>query len=208
MLKRVALFAIIGISYLFLLRTVGTFYQHIFRENLILVQITKALALLAILAFVFFFACFLKYCLRKKRAELKGATVFALIGYILMTGLYLKELLSSFFNTKGIFSPYFVEPFIPLVGSLSLLVFFIVFYKNPLPKNGKSMEKFLIFPVVGAAIDLVIRSFIVLRYLYLTDVRWFTDLPEKFKTIATFLTFFSFITILYFFSYFYKHTEK
>jgi len=82
---------------------VGTFYQHIFRENLTLVQITKALALLAILAFVFFFACFLKYCLGKKRTELKGATVFVLMGYILMTVLYLKDLLSVF-NVKGIFS--------------------------------------------------------------------------------------------------------
>ena len=209
MLRRATLLAIIGIFYLFLLRTMGTFHQQIFRENLPLVQITNVLAFLAILTLVFFFASFLKNCLDKRETELRNATVFVLIGYILMVVLYLKELLFVF-NVEGILysKPYFFELLIPLVSSLSLLVFFIVFYKNPLPKNGKSMEKFLIFPVVGAAIDLVIRSFIVLRYLYLTDVRWFTDLPEKFKTIATFLTFFSFITILYFFSYFYKHTEK
>ena len=207
MLRKVTLFAIVGIFYLFLLRTVGTFYQHIFRENLTLVQITKALALLAILAFVFFFACFLKYCLGKKRTELKGATVFVLMGYILMTVLYLKDLLSVF-NVKGIFSPYFIEPFIPLVGSLSLLVFFIVFYKNPLTKSRKNAEKFLIFPVVGATIDLIIRSFILLRYFYFRDIRWFADLPEKFKIIVTPLVFFSFLMILYFFIYFYKYTEK
>jgi len=209
MLRKTTLFAIIGIFYLFLLRTVGTFCQQMFRENLLLVQITKALAFLAILTLVFFFASFLKYCLGKKETELKNATVFVLIGYILMTVLYLKELLFVF-NVKGILSskPYFIELLIPLVGSLSLLVFFIVFYKNPLTKNRKSMEKFLIFPVVGAAIDLTIRSFILLRYFYFRDVRWLADLPEKFKTIVTPLAFFSFITILYFFSYFYKHTEK
>ena len=206
MLKRVALFAIIGISYLFLLRTVGTFYQHIFRENLTLVQITKALALLAILAFVFFFACFLRYCLRKNRTELKGATVFVLIGYILMTGLYLKDLL-SLFNVSGIFSPYFIEPFIPLVGSLSLLVFFIVFYKNPLTKSEKNVERFLIFPVVGAAIDLTIRSFILLRYFWFRDIKWLANLPDKFKIIVTPLVFFSFLMIFYFFIYFYKYAE-
>jgi len=207
MLKRVALFAIIGISYLFLLRTVGTFYQHIFRENLTLVQITKALALLAVLAVVFFFACFLRYCLRKNRTELKGATVFVLIGYILMTGLYLKDLL-SLFNVSGIFSPYFIEPFIPLVGSLSLLVFFIVFYKNPLTKSRKNAERFLIFPVIGATIDLAIRSFILLRYFWFRDVKWLANLPDKFKIIVTPLVFFSFLMIFYFFIYFYKYAEK
>jgi len=207
MLKRVALFAIIGISYLFLLRTVGTFYQHIFRENLTLVRVTKALALLAILAVVFFFACFLKYCLCKNRAELKGATVFVLISHILITGLYLKDLL-SLFNVSGFFSPYFIEPFIPLVGSLSLLVFFIVFYKNPLSKSRKSAERFLIFPVIGATIDLAIRSFILLRYFWFRDIKWLASLPDKFKIIVTPLVFFSFLMIFYFFIYFYKYAEK
>lgn len=209
MLRKITLFAIIGIFYLFLLRTVGTFWQQMFRENLLLVQITKVLAFLAILILVFFFASFLKYCPGKNKTELKNATVFVLIGHILMAVLYLKELLFVF-NGKDILSskPYFIELLIPLVGSLSLLVFFIVFYKNPLTKSRKSMEKFLIFPVVGATIDLAIRFFILLRYFYFMDIKWLADLPEKFKAIVIPLTFFSFITILYFFFYFYKHTEK
>ena len=78
MLRKTTLFAIIGIFYLFLLRTVGTFWQQMFRENLLLVQITKVLAFLAILILVFFFASFLKYCLGKSKTELKNATVFVL----------------------------------------------------------------------------------------------------------------------------------
>ncbi|MEA2005494.1 MAG: hypothetical protein U9O50_04450, partial [Acidobacteriota bacterium] len=190
-------------------RTAGTFCQQMFRESLLLVQITQALAFIAILTLVFFFASFLKDYFGKEDAKLKNATVFALIGYILVTMLYLKGLLFVF-NVRDILSsrPYFIESLIPWVGSLSLLVFFIAFYKNPLTESRKSVKKAVIFSIVGAAIALVIRSFVLLRCFYFQEIRWITDLPEKFKIIVIPLVFFSFATIFYFFFHFYKHAHK
>lgn len=209
MLRKTIVFAMIGVSYLFLLRTAGTFWQQMFRENLLLVQITHALAFLAILTLVFFFASFLKDYLRKGETKFKSATVFVLIGYILMTVLYLKRLLFVF-NVRSILSsiPYFIEPLVPWIGSLSLLVFFIAFYKNSLTESRKSVRKAVIFSIVGTAIALVIRSFTLLRYFYFRDIRWLANLPEKFRIIVIPLAFFSFITIFYFFFHFYKHAHK
>lgn len=58
-LKRATLLAIIGISYAFVLRTIGTFLPDIFR-NLIVVQFTQIMAFLASLTIVFFFISFLR----------------------------------------------------------------------------------------------------------------------------------------------------
>jgi len=80
MLKKATLFAMIGVFYLFLLRTAGAFFQQMFRESLLLVQITQALAFLAILTLVFFFAPFLKDYFGKEETKLKNATIFAFIG--------------------------------------------------------------------------------------------------------------------------------
>jgi len=81
-LKRLTLLVVIGISYIFILKIVGSIFPDIFIGKLTLVKITNILSFLAVLATVMFFYDFYCEYVQKEQGRLKNATILAIIGSV------------------------------------------------------------------------------------------------------------------------------
>lgn len=204
-LKKATLLAIIGISYTFALRTIGTFLPDIF-GNLIVVQITQILSFLASLTIVFFFISFYKDYVEREQIKLKNASIWAIIGTSAMSLLHIKGLFIVFnvYTLSYLVKPHYIEAIIPWLSSIFILIFFIIFHKETIQKGGKKLKRATLSAIIGSAIGTLERTFVLFNYFYSREVRWFSDLSRKIQIIFIPIFAFSFIAILYFFLSFYK----
>lgn len=226
-LKKATLLAIIGISYTFILRTIGIFFPNIFRDPLI-IQISVIISLLASLSIVLFFIAFYKYYIQEKQIRLKKVCILAIIGSFGMVLLQVKNILLVFNKLSTHlynFSPYLVklvnshsiDPIMPWISSIFTLIFFIIFYKETLKDKkirdqdnnissirDNGLNKAILFAIIGSSIGTLLRTFVLINYLYLRESRWFSDLSKETQVILIPIFAFSFITVLYFFLSFYS----
>lgn len=207
-LKKATLSAIVGICYLFVSRTTGTFFPGIFK-NLLVAQVSVVMSFLAGLTIVVFFISFYQGYVQKEQVELKNASVLAIIGSSAMLLLHVKGLLLVFdvyIFPQLIRSNYF-EPIIPWVSSILILLFFIVFHKEMLHKECVGLRKATLLAVIGSSITALLRTFLLFNYLCFREFRWFSDLPARVSIILLPVVAFSFFTGLYFFLSFYREQK-
>lgn len=213
-LKTATLLAIIGISCKFALRTAGTFWPDIFKI-LIAAQAAQILSLLCGLTILIFFISFYRKYVREGQIQLKRATVLAVIGSSAMLLVTMKSLILVINNLiLHIYdvSPYlvtllkshYIGAIVPWVNSIFILFFFIVFYKETLHKERMKLRKPALFAVMGSSIGTLLLTFVLFNFLYIGEVGWFLDLSKKLAIVFIPVSAFSFLAILYFFSYFYK----
>jgi hypothetical protein len=204
-LRRATLLAIIGISYTFALRTIGTFLPDIFR-NLIVVQFTQIMSFLASLTIVFFFISFYKDYVERERIKLRNISILAIIGTSAMSLLHIKGLFIVFnvYTLSYLVKSHYIEAIIPWVSSIFILLFFIFFHKETLRKGDIKLRKATLSATIGSSIGTLERTFVLFNYFYSREVRWFSDLSRKIQIIFIPIFVFSFIAILYFFLSFYK----
>jgi hypothetical protein len=210
-LKKATLLATLSISYTFLLRNLGTFLPGVFK-SLPVAQAVTLLSLLAGLAVVLFFFFFSKEYARKGELRLQKASILAIIGSCAMLYLNVKSLVLIF---KMNLSPYlvmhfmrahFIDPLIPWVSSIFILIFFIVLHQETRRGEETRLRKATLFAVIGSSIGSLERTFVLANYLlYSRPMGWFTHLPTKTAIIFTPIYLFSFFAILYFFVSFYRH---
>ena len=204
-LKNATLLAIIGISYIFVSRTIGTISPGIF-TNLSVARINMIISFIAGLTMLYFFATFRKEFVRKEQINLQRATVVALIAIIIGLLSDLKGLWTVFSRSvsSGLTGVHYVEAIIPWISSILILIFFYVFYKE-LPQGGKTkLSKAAFWVVVGSLIAVLLRTFVLFNYVLSGKFLW---LPEFHGTIMIVLMpmfVFSIITVFYFFITFYK----
>lgn len=205
MIKCATVLAIIGITYGFALRTVGSFFPIIFK-NLLLVRVTSILFFISGLTIVFFFISFYYGYIQKEQTKLKIATVLAIIGNFLVSLLFVKGILLAFAINQFPYlrRPYFIEPVVPWVSSIFILIFFIVFHQEVLLKESIKLRKAVFFAIIGSLIVVLLRSFMLYTYINTGVVRWFSDFSRVIMIAFLPVVTFSFITILYFFLVFYK----
>jgi hypothetical protein len=204
-LKNATLLAIIGICYTFASRTIGTVLPGVFR-NLAVAQVSGILHLLASLTAVLFFVYFFRHHVQEDETELKNGTVLALVGSSLMSLLLLKGVLPLLdrLTFGSLLGPHFIEPVVPWVSSILILLFFITFHKQTIRKRDGSLEKATLWGVVGASIGVLVRSLTVLVYLTSGAVRWVSDFPGTVIAVLFPILAFGFGATLYFFASFYK----
>lgn len=94
-LRKATLSAIIGISYTFILRTIGTLLPDIFK-NLLVVQVSAIMSFLASLTIVLFFVFFYEGYVQKQQTNLKKASLLAIIGSSGVSLLHIKGILPVF----------------------------------------------------------------------------------------------------------------
>ena len=208
-LKYATLLAIIGISYSFLSRTIGTFLPAVFR-NLLVAQASAIMSILAGLTGVFFFISFYREYIHKEQTRLKQASVLAIVG---SSAMFLLEVIGLLLIFNGDTSSYLakahlIEPLVPWVSSILFLLFFIVFYKAMLYRQGTKLQKAILSGVIGSSIAAFVRTFVLFNYLFFRDIEWFSDLPKKAAIILLPILALSFITVLYFFLCFYKEQKE
>jgi hypothetical protein len=204
-LKNATLLAMIGICYTFASRTIGTVLPGLFR-NLAVAQVSGILHLLASLTAVLFFAYFFRHYLQEDETELKNGTVLALVGSSLMSLLLLKGVLPLLdrLTFGSLLGPHFIEPVVPWVSSVLILLFFITFHKQTIRKRDGSLERATLWGVVGASIGVLVRTLTLFVYLTSGAVRWFSDFPGTVIAVLFPVLAFGFGATLYFFASFYK----
>jgi len=211
-LKKATLLAIIAICYEFALRTVGTAFPFAFR-NLTVAQVTNIISFLASLGILLFFIYFYKDYVQKEETGLKNASVFAIIGSGLMSLLLFKGLIPLFNpNSFGyLLRPHFIEPTIPWVSSILILIFFIVFNKLTIQKEEVRLRNATLSGVLGSLIGVLLRTFTLIFYLFSSEISWFFDLPKKMHLVFIIflpITLVGFVLMLFFFLVFYKEQKE
>jgi len=213
-LKKATLLAIIGISYAFILRTIGTFLPDIFK-NLIVAQSIQILSFLASLTIVFFFISFYLDYVEQEQIKLKQASVLAIIGSSAMALVRIKGLLLVIFRRyislywlHYLIRSDYIGVVIPWVSSILILLFFIIFYKDILSQKKVELKIATLLAIIGSSISTLLLTFVLFNYLYPREIRWLLYSPGKIAIIFIPLSTFSFIAILYFFLCFYKEQKR
>jgi len=213
-LEKAALLAIIGISYAFVLRTIGTFLPDIFK-NLMVAQSIQILSFLASLTIVFFFISFYIDYVRQEQIKLKQASFLAIIGSSAMALVRIKGLLLvvfrryiSLYLLRYLIRSDYIGTVIPWVTSILILLFFIIFYKDILSQKKVVLKTATLLAIIGSSISTLLLTFVLFNYLYPRGIRWFLYSPEKIAIIFIPLLTFSFVTLLYFFICFYKEQKR
>jgi len=210
-LRYATLSALIGISYLFTTRTIGTLSPGIFRV-LFVSQINQILSLFASLTIVFFFVSFYKEYIHEDQTRLKNASALAIIGSSAILLVHIRGLFLVFnayipsdpFGLRIIES---IETILPWIGSIFISMYFITFYQETFDIKSAKLNKAILFAIVGSLIAVLIRFFILFHYIYSREVRWLSDLPGRLAIAFLPICAFAYITILYFLITFYKEQK-
>jgi hypothetical protein len=104
----------------------------------------------------------------------------------------------------SLLGPHFIEPVVPWVSSVLILLFFITFHKQTIRKRDGSLERATLWGVVGASIGVLVRTLTLFVYLTSGAVRWFSDFPGTVIAVLFPVLAFGFGATLYFFASFYK----
>jgi len=208
-LQKATLLAIIGLCYTFTLRTIGTLKPELFTD-LLTAQVVGITLFLAGLTGVVFFAYFLKDYVGKEETILKRGSILALVGYSLMLLLLLKGLLPilgehTFRNLAGLF---FIEPIVPWVSSILILIFFVIFYKETFRIGSSLLRKATLLAIFGSLVGFLLQTLALFYYIGSGSVRWLSDFPRMMQTLLLPFSAFSFLAILYFFSSFYSEKKR
>jgi len=102
LLKKSILLAITGICYIFITRTIGTFWPEIFM-NISLARTNSILSLAAVITvLLFYYVLYTSYALpgqpliRKSESTIKNATMAAIIGTLIVVPIFVKGVALTF----------------------------------------------------------------------------------------------------------------
>lgn len=213
-LKKATTLAIIGVSYIFASRTIGTLTPGIF-QNLLVTQINVILSILASLTFVYFYVLFLIKYLQPDQIRMKRATVFAIIGSAAMSLLFLKGIFLVFGfirvnlyevspNLIGMIRTSSIEPVIPLLSSIFMLFFFAIFHQEIQRSVRSILKTATLLAAIGTAISVALQAFTFFSFIFAGQPSWLSEFPIKMAIILLPLVAFSVFTSLYFYIAFYK----
>lgn len=204
-LKTASAIAFFSLAYFFLFRGIGTICSSLF-VDLTITRIGLSLAFLASIGLLLFFVSFLTLTDEMNLKSLGTATGWAIFGSACISFLYFREALKLFkidFLREVIFSSRMENliPFIPVVGSASILIFFVVFSRQEIVKDKSGLKKVVNFALMGATASFLLRIMIAINFLLTREGRWFSDLTGSLAGLGIILLIISFIGLGYFFSH-------
>jgi hypothetical protein len=204
-LKQTALLAMIGLGYIFLVRTVGSLFPVVF-GNLLLAQCSGILSFLACTAVLIFFISFLKEYVSQEQTQLRTASVLVIVGFSFVLVAHLKEILPLF--AAHTFHPvngsHNFDVLAPWLNSVFMVVFFFVFFRQTSINQMEKLKRAALIASMGSLVLALLRTYIVWRFFTTREVVWFSDLPLEAVIIFMPLSALGFVSILYFFASFYQ----
>ncbi|NOR22541.1 MAG: hypothetical protein GQ476_07650 [Candidatus Aminicenantes bacterium] len=200
-LKNATLFSIIGISYIFVSRTIAIFFPDIL-ANLMVIRINTLLSLFASLTIVVFYIYFYKDYVQEKQITLKNASLLTIIGSFAVVLLFLKGILILF--NLYIFRSHIFNIVAPWISSIFLLYFYIIFHRETLHNLQSKLKLAIFLAVIGSSISTLIRTIMFFNYFYSGKFKWLWDYSREFPVIIIPIFVFMFFTSFYFFVTFYK----
>ena len=204
-LKTATLFVVVGTCYIFIAGTLGILIPDLF-TNLRIAQTNTVLHALFSLAALLFFVLFYKDFIQKDETSLKRGARLAIAGIGLLFLLHLKGLLLAFDATAFpyLLHPHFIEPILPWMSSVSILLFFILFYRTTTGKDRSQLRTAILSAVIGSSVSALLRTVTLFLYVRSGGVRWAADLARKAPAVVLPVSTIGFIFTLYFFVSFYE----
>jgi len=205
-LKLATLLIIIGMSYNFVLRTVGTAAPGLFKYFPV-PFITNVLLFIVGIVGVYFFVVFYREYAINRNAILKNATAWAIAGTVAMLIVYFRNtaIEYNFYPplTVQLKSMQIIDAVIPWLASITLLIFAISFFKECRGNDLIKLKKPAIFYVLGSIAGTVWLTFVMLNYLVSNQLFQY----NKFMILALIsfpVVAFGFGAVLYFYISFYR----
>lgn len=208
-LKFATIAALVGVSYIFVMRAMSTIIPALFR-NLTIAQVITVTSFIASLAMLLFFIIFYSHYVQKNQAKLAGATLLSILGRCGMLLLHMKTLLrvfSIFVLTRFVYSYHFLDRFFPWVSSLFTFVFFYVFYRELADSNHKQLRSATMFAATGSLVITLMQTFFMLHYFIARGVIPLAGIPQAISIVFYVILILNFCAVLYFFVSFYRHID-
>jgi len=209
-LKKATLFTMVGISYIFLSRTLATIMPAFF-TNLQLAKTNAMLSLLASLAPLLFYYLFYKEyfsgqkeSLDKRQLMLKNAALFAFIGSLAGTFLFLKEFLQIATNPGRAAGHGYFEIIAPWLSALFALFFYYAFSRSEKQKVSKRLITATYIALTGAGLAVMIRSYLLFEFAVHGKFSWLWNLTQGNPFVFLPLYLFMFFAMFYFLWCFYR----
>jgi len=201
-LRKATLYAIIGLIYIFVSRTLGTLFPEFLVKSTIIIRFHTIISFIASLALVFFYYCFYKNYSQKHLESFRLASKSALIGAFLTSLLYLKSSLRVF-QVYNIHTP-ILNIFIPLISAFLILYFYYRFYKLDTLDLYYKLRFSILLVIISFIFTILMRFFVIFNYFYGVKLEWTWNYSQIMPLIFIPIIFFAFFTHLNFFINFYK----
>jgi hypothetical protein len=214
-LRRATLLALLGLSYTFTLRAIGTFLPQMFTVALA-AQVVTITSLIASLTSVIFYVVFRRDYVQKDEIALKRVSALSIIGSSAILALRAKNLPLVF--DASVIALYEASPFLfrvvrshalealtVWICSIFFLSFFVALHREVLHRKLMSLRRATLSGVIGSSLGTLTLTVTLLNYAYSGRLRWS---HVMFRTsVFLFLPFISlsFALLFYFFVIFYKH---
>jgi len=212
-LKKATLWTMVGISYIFLSRTLATFLPGHFGN----LQIAKTNAMLSLIAsltpLLFYFLFYKKYFTGQKESRskdqliLKNSAVFAFVGSLAVVFLCLKGFLHMAGNPGQAASHGYFGIIAPWVSAVFALFFYCAFSRSEKKKVSNRLLKATYIAITGAGLAAVIRSYLLFEFAVHGKFSWLWNLTQGNPAVFLPLYLFMFCAGFYFLWCFYRELE-
>lgn len=213
-LKKATLFTIVGISYIFLSRTLASFAPQLF-NNLQLAKTNTLLSLLASLTPLFFYFLFYKeyfpgdkQSLSRKQLMLKNSAIFAFLGSLAVSFIFLKGFLHLVNNYGQAASQGYFEVIVPWLSSLFALFFYCAFFQSEKNTVSAALTKAVMFAMVGSGLAVILHSYLLFEFAVHGSFKWLWNLAQGNLFIFLPLYLFMFFAGFYFLWCLYREVGK
>ena len=202
-LKWMTLAVIAGLCVIFVIRLSSTLLPFVLRSPASFILLAL-LELLAGLVLVLFFVLFMVAFPGRHRPLLSAAAALAVAGAVAMLAWPVKFLVTL---GLGILAPNLAvsavtDGLIPLLGSLGLLVFFVVFHLQRNEEEGRALGFSALLAGAGYGMRALVQLAVLARFLLALGGR-LPGLPRSFALVLLPLHALTFALVLYFFVQFY-----
>lgn len=198
-LRRATVLATIAVSYIFVLRTIGTFFPDLFR-NVYIFRTVETLSVLAGLAVLVFYITFYRDFLRNRFAGLRTPAILVIIAAAAVLCMRMRDLarIFSIRSPARLDGTRIFDVSVPWLATAFTLVFFVAFY-YALRRGGSSrLRQAVGFNIAGLFVTLLVRTIITANYLYSGMFTWTYDLIKSFPVLHLPFALFPYVTMIYF----------
>ncbi len=209
-LKKATLFTMVGISYIFLSRTLATIMPAFF-TNLQVAKTNIILSLLAsVMPLLFYYLFYIEYfpgqreSLDRNQLMLKNAALLAFIGSLAVTFLFLKGFLQIATNPGRIASHDYFEIIASWMSAVFTLFFYYAFSRSEKQKVSNRLINAAYIGLTGASLAVGIRSYLLFEFAIHGKLSWLWNLTRGNPLVFLPLYLYMFFAGFYFLWSFYR----
>jgi len=208
-LRKITLLLIVSMGISFSIRVTGTLFPLIFKP-VFMVKGTILFNAAFILIHVIFWLVFYREYILKTKKTLKEICMAAVIGSFAVSVIYLRKLPFVFGMTVQ-FPDFMIHPFydavVPLIGSVSHLVFFAAF-KRALSDDEKPwLNRSVSAMIMGIGLFVFFHVMVLFNFIAFRQFEWLEHMPRGIAVGTVPLVIAAVLSMLYFYFRFYRFLD-